>query len=60
MIDRRGGPKLRPATFENDEDMERMRRLEERFRYDDDDVPAVGPGGPDEHDRKLIDESQPR
>ncbi|KAI0659248.1 enhancer of polycomb-like-domain-containing protein [Cubamyces menziesii] len=60
LIDRRGGPKLRPATFENDEDMERMRRLEERFRYDDDDVPAVGPGGPDEHDRKLIDESQPR
>ena len=37
-----------------------MKKLEERFRFDDDDTPALGPGGPDEQDRKLIDECQPR
>ncbi|KAI0372048.1 hypothetical protein BV20DRAFT_978623 [Pilatotrama ljubarskyi] len=63
LFDRRVNVKLRPATF-GDEDEDKnddyLRRLEERFRYDDDDVPAVGPGGPEEQDRKLIDEVQPK
>ncbi|KAI0646398.1 enhancer of polycomb-like-domain-containing protein [Trametes meyenii] len=61
LVDRRASVKLRPASFDDsDEASERLRRLQERFRYDEDDVPAIGPGGPDEQDRKLIDECQPR
>ncbi|KAI0360579.1 hypothetical protein OH77DRAFT_698921 [Trametes cingulata] len=61
LFDRRVNVKLRPATFADEEEEKNddlLRRLEERFRYDDDDAPAVGPGGPDEQDRKLIDEVQ--
>ncbi|OJT01716.1 Enhancer of polycomb-like protein 1 [Trametes pubescens] len=61
LIDRHVNVKLRPASFgEDEEDMDRLKRLEERYRYDDDDAPAVGAGGPDEQDRKLIDACQPR
>ncbi|OJT10123.1 hypothetical protein TRAPUB_13394 [Trametes pubescens] len=62
LIDRHVNVKLRPASFGEDdsEDMDRLKRLEERYRYDDDDTPAVGAGGPDEQDRKLIDACQPR
>ncbi|KAI0777776.1 enhancer of polycomb-like-domain-containing protein [Trametes elegans] len=61
LIDRRLNVKLRPASFGDDEeDKERLRRIEERYRFDDDDAPAFGPGGPDEQDRKLIDECQPK
>ncbi|KAI9064742.1 hypothetical protein FKP32DRAFT_1665768 [Trametes sanguinea] len=63
LVDRHGSVKLRPAVFgENgqDHDADLLKKLEERYRYDDDDGPAIGPGGPDEQDRKLIDECQPR
>ncbi|KAI0635269.1 enhancer of polycomb-like-domain-containing protein [Trametes polyzona] len=61
LIDRRFNVKLRPASFDDDEvSTERMKKLEERYRFDDDDAPAIGPGGPDEQDRKLIDECQPK
>ncbi|KAI8986868.1 enhancer of polycomb-like-domain-containing protein [Trametes punicea] len=61
LIDRRFNVKLRPAVFgENKQDSDLLQRIDERFRYDEDDIPAVGPGGPDEQDRKLIDECQPK
>ncbi|OSX65465.1 hypothetical protein POSPLADRAFT_1167718, partial [Postia placenta MAD-698-R-SB12] len=39
-----------------DETQERVRRLTERWRYDVDDVPAVGPDGSEEKDRGLLDD----
>ncbi|CDO73364.1 hypothetical protein BN946_scf185008.g127 [Trametes cinnabarina] len=63
LVDRRCSVKLRPAVFDEtdrNQDDDLMKKFEERFRYDEDDVPAVGAAGPDEQDRKLIDESQPR
>ena len=48
-------------SFDDDEEAkEHTRRLEERFRYDDDEGLAIGSEGAEEHDRKLIDEHQPR
>ncbi|CAL1709115.1 unnamed protein product [Somion occarium] len=41
---------------EQAESKEDIRRLRERWRFDDDDAPAVGPEGPDEQDRKLVDD----
>ncbi|KAL1943915.1 hypothetical protein VTO73DRAFT_3733 [Trametes versicolor] len=59
LIDRHVNVKLRPASFGDDEEaIDRLKRLEERYRYDEDDNPAVGAGGPDEQDRKLIDACQ--
>ncbi|TFK31904.1 enhancer of polycomb-like-domain-containing protein [Crucibulum laeve] len=40
----------------SDEREERRRRMQERWRFDMDDEPAVGPQGADEHDRVLIDD----
>ena len=58
---RRANFKLKPAVFgDDDEAKERARRLEERFRYDDDEGVAVGATGKDEQDRRLIDEYQPK
>lgn len=44
----------------NMETRERARRLFERWKFDDDDNPAIGLEGPDEKDRILLDEFQPR
>lgn len=53
--------RLKPATFGNDDEAkERARRLEERFRFDDDEGLAVGATGKDEQDRRLIDDFQTR
>ena len=61
MLDRRFSCTLRAASFDDDEEAkEHTRRLEERFRYDDDEGLAIGSEGAEEHDRKLIDEHQPR
>lgn len=49
---------IRPPS-ESDSDaevLEKHRRIEERWKYDDDDVPPVGPEGPEEQDRKLADD----
>lgn len=43
---------------EDPEELERRRRLEEQWKYDQDDVPAFGPQGQDEQDRVLVDEYQ--
>ncbi|KXN91311.1 Enhancer of polycomb-like protein 1 [Leucoagaricus sp. SymC.cos] len=43
---------------EDAEELERQQRQEERWRYDQDDLPAVGPQGQDEQDRMLVDEYQ--
>ncbi|KAH9839378.1 enhancer of polycomb-like-domain-containing protein [Rhodofomes roseus] len=38
------------------EEQDHKRRLAERWRYDADDVPMVGPDGPEEKDRVLVDD----
>lgn len=43
---------------DEDLELEQQRRLEERWKYDQDDMPAVGPQGQDEQDRVLVDEYQ--
>lgn len=43
-----------------DERRERAWRITERWRYDRDDEPPVGPEGPDEQDRTLVDEYEPK
>ncbi|KAG6862228.1 hypothetical protein C0995_002159 [Termitomyces sp. Mi166 len=42
------------------EDDEQLKRMHERWRFDADDVPAVGPLGPDEINRVLVDDYSPR
>jgi enhancer of polycomb-like protein len=41
-------------------DAERVNRLMERWRFDMDDFPAVGPHGADEQDRILVDDFEPK
>ncbi|KAF8966069.1 enhancer of polycomb-like-domain-containing protein [Flammula alnicola] len=41
---------------EDPAEADRLRRLEERWKYDSDDSPPVGPLGPDEQDRELVDD----
>lgn len=41
---------------EDPEELERKRRLEEKWKYDMDDLPSTGPGGVDEQDRILVDD----
>ena len=61
MMDRRFSCTLRAASFDEDEEAkERARRIEERFRYDDDDGVTLGADGMEDRDRKLIDERKPR
>lgn len=56
-------PRLRQSGDSSDEDSaeerERARRITERWRYDRDDEPPVGPDGPDEQDRVLVDNYSP-
>lgn len=42
------------------EEQERLKRLEEKWRFDSDDVPPSGPSGSDEQDRVLIDDYDPK
>jgi enhancer of polycomb-like protein len=41
---------------EDPEELECKRRLEEKWRYDTDDVPSLVPEGADEQDRILVDD----
>ncbi len=41
---------------EDPEDEEQYRRLEERWRFDWDDIPPIGPDGVEENDRVLVDD----
>lgn len=45
---------LMDVDAENLEEDGSRRLLEERWKFDKDDSPAVGPGGPEEQDRVLI------
>ncbi|KAJ7132115.1 enhancer of polycomb-like-domain-containing protein [Mycena epipterygia] len=45
---------------DDDMDVEDLNRLKERWRFDSDDCPAVGPDGADEQDRVLTDEYDPK
>ncbi|RDB21980.1 Enhancer of polycomb-like protein 1 [Hypsizygus marmoreus] len=41
------------------EEDEQMKKIEEQWRYDADDLPAVGPEGSEEQNRILVDDYQP-
>ncbi|RDB31064.1 Enhancer of polycomb-like protein 1 [Hypsizygus marmoreus] len=41
------------------EEDEQMKRIQEQWRYDADDMPAVGPKGSEEQNRILVDDYQP-
>ena len=59
MIDRRMpvlARRIQSLNAANDEARERQRSLEERWRFDSDDLPSHGPDGQDEDDRMLVDE----
>ncbi|PSR71467.1 hypothetical protein PHLCEN_2v12734 [Hermanssonia centrifuga] len=59
VLGTRPAPSQTMAKDSDDErssDYESSRKLAERWRFDDDDEPAVGVGGPEEHDRKLFDD----
>ncbi|KZT72208.1 hypothetical protein DAEQUDRAFT_705986 [Daedalea quercina L-15889] len=50
-----------PSSSDDDiDERERRRRLRERWKFDADDVPAVGPDGPEEKDRVLVDDYDPK
>jgi enhancer of polycomb-like protein len=41
---------------EDAEVVERQKKLEERWKFDVDDAPPIGPDGAEEHDRELVDD----
>lgn len=49
-------PSPPPSSSDEGDSDEEVRRLAERWRYDDDDAPAFGGESPEEHDRKLVDD----
>jgi len=59
MRRRRGFGRSLEEIFNNAED-EIARRLQERWRFDQDDDPAVAPEGAEEQDRMLVDDYDPR
>lgn len=66
LLDRRvlNGRSIQSSSEESSSDLdteeiERRRRLMEQWRFDEDDTPAVGPQGPDEQDRLLVDDFKP-
>lgn len=56
ILGRRASPPPPSESSSDENTAEERRRLAERWRFDDDDVPAFGSGGPEEHDRKLVDD----
>ena len=40
---------------EDTEEVERQERSAERWKFDIDDAPPIGPDGAEEHDRELVD-----
>ncbi|KAI6018157.1 enhancer of polycomb-like-domain-containing protein [Pisolithus microcarpus] len=48
------------SLFDDVQDEEMKCRLRERWRFDQDDDPAVAPEGPEEQDRVLIDDYEPK
>ena len=56
MLVHRRLPRSSSPLRQEHEDEDTYKRLKEQWAYDADDEPAVGPEGPDEHGRKLIDD----
>ena len=56
----RGFGRSLEEIFNNAEDEEMARRLQERWRFDQDDDPKVAPEGAEEQDRMLVDDYDPR
>ena len=50
------GEENKTALNEDVEEAESQKRLEERWKFDVDDMLPVGPDGAEEHDRQLIDD----
>jgi len=50
------GEEDKTTLNEDVEEAESQRRLEERWKFDIDDMPPVGPDGAEEHDRQLVDD----
>ena len=48
------------ASEESNADKEMSWRIRDRWLFDADDEPSVGPDGPDEKDRVLVDEFHPK
>ena len=48
------------ASHSSDSEADDSSDLERQWRFDEDDEPIVGPDGPDEHDRALVDDFTPR
>ncbi|KAH9935624.1 uncharacterized protein B0H18DRAFT_976555 [Fomitopsis serialis] len=62
-LDRRSHSTHLSDSSSSDDDVEEeehKQRLAERWKFDADDVPAVGPDGPEEKDRVLIDDYEPK
>lgn len=55
-----GTDELMDVDTDNREEDENRNRLAERWRFDMDDSPAVGPDGPEEQDRVLVDDYDDR
>ncbi|KAK7683201.1 hypothetical protein QCA50_013874 [Cerrena zonata] len=56
-------PRSSRSPSESDSDtevLEKRRRLQERWKFDEDDVPAIRPEGLEEQDRKLADDFDPK
>ena len=45
-----------PSLTEDVEEREREKRTGERWKFDTDDTPPIGPDGAEEHDRQLVDD----
>jgi len=60
MRRRRGFGRSLEEIFNNAEDEQMACRLQERWRFDQDDDPAVAPEGAEEQDRGLVDDYDPR
>jgi len=56
----RGFGRSLEEIFNNAEDEEMARRLQERWRFDQDDDPKVAPEGAEEQDRMLVDDYDPK
>lgn len=48
-----------PSLTEDVDEVEREKRFKERWKFDTDDAPLIGPDGTEEHDRQLIDDYDP-
>ncbi|EAU90006.2 NuA4 histone acetyltransferase subunit [Coprinopsis cinerea okayama7 len=55
-----GGDDDMQVDVQDPEEVDRLKRLEAQWRFDADDGPPCGPDGPDEQDRLLLDDYDPK